>query len=79
MWGGIQDFERDNVQPASPEKPGLHPRVCPANGCFRQGNGAVLGQVDKEGEEHPVSYFRKKFLLREERYSAIEKECLAVK
>ena len=41
--------------------------------------GAVLGQVDKKGEEHPVSYFSKKFLLREEKYSAIEKECLAVK
>ena len=39
----------------------------------------MLGQVDKEGEEHPVSYFSKKFLPREEKYSAIEKECLAVK
>ena len=41
--------------------------------------GAALGQVDEEGEEHPVSYFNKKFLPREEKYSAIEKECLAVK
>ena len=44
-----------------------------------RGMGAVLGQVDKEGEEHPVSYFSKKFLPREEKYSAIKMECLAVK
>ena len=43
-----------------------------------RGMGAVLGQVDKE-EEHPVSYFSKKFLPREEKYSVIEKECLVVK
>ena len=41
--------------------------------------GAVLSQVNKIGEEHPVGYFSRKLLSREERYSTIEKECLAIK
>ena len=40
---------------------------------------AVLSQRDENGEEHPVGYFSKKLLPREERYSTIEKECLAIK
>ena len=44
-----------------------------------RGVGAVLSQKDKNGEEHPVGYFSKKLLPREERYSTIEKECLAIK
>ena len=41
--------------------------------------GAVLTQQEGNGEEHPVAYFSRKFLPREERYSAVEKECLAIK
>ena len=41
--------------------------------------GAVLSQVNEIGEEHPVGYFSRKLLPREERYSTIEKECLAIK
>ena len=41
--------------------------------------GAVLSQVNDIGEEHPVGYFSRKLLPREERYSTIEKECLAIK
>ena len=37
--------------------------------------GAVLTQTDDEGQEHPVAYFSKKFLKRERRYAAVEKEC----
>ena len=40
--------------------------------------GAVLGQVSEDGE-HPVAFFSKKLLPREECYSAVEKECLAIK
>ena len=41
--------------------------------------GTVLSQVDGEGEEHPVGYFSRKLLPREERYATVEKECLAIK
>ena len=41
--------------------------------------GAVLSQVNEIGEEHPVGYFSRKLLPREERFSTIEKECLAIK
>ena len=44
-----------------------------------RGVGAVLSQRDKDGEEHPVAYFSRKLLPREERYSTVEKECLAIK
>ena len=40
--------------------------------------GAVLSQMDEDGCDHPVAYYSKKFLPREERYAAVE-ECLAVK
>ena len=44
-----------------------------------RGVGAVLSQVDDEGADHPIAYFSRKLLLKEERYSTIEKECLAIK
>lgn len=44
-----------------------------------RGIGAVLSQPDKSGKEHPVAYFSKKLLPREEKYSTIEIECLAIK
>uniref|UniRef100_A0A1X7TA94 Reverse transcriptase RNase H-like domain-containing protein n=1 Tax=Amphimedon queenslandica TaxID=400682 RepID=A0A1X7TA94_AMPQE len=44
-----------------------------------RGVGAVLSQLDDSGQEHPVAYFSKKLLPREEKYSTIEKECLAIK
>lgn len=42
------------------------------------GIGAVLAQ-GKPGEERPVLYLSRKLLPREQRYSTIEKECLAIK
>ena len=44
-----------------------------------RGVGAVLSQIGDDNEEHPVAYFSRKLLLREEKYSTIEKECLAIK
>ena len=44
-----------------------------------RGVGAVLSQRDENGEEHPLGYFSRKLLPREERYSTVEKECLAIK
>lgn len=43
------------------------------------GVGAVLSQADNAGLDHPVAYFSRKLLAREQKYSTIEKECLAIK
>ena len=40
---------------------------------------AVLSQICSDGKEHPVSYYSRKLLPREERYATVEKECLAIK
>ena len=42
------------------------------------GMGAVLSQMDKDGCDHLVAYYSRKFLPREEHYATVE-ECLAVK
>ena len=44
-----------------------------------RGIGAVLNQCAEDGQEHPVAYWSRKLLPREQRYSTIEKECLAIK
>ena len=44
-----------------------------------RGVGAVLSQLDDKGMDHPVSYYSQKLLPQEEKYSTVEKECLAVK
>eukprot|EP00731_Ephydatia_muelleri_P000987 Em0001g987a len=41
--------------------------------------GAVLSQLDDQGTDHPVAYFSLKLFLREQKYSTIEKDCLAIK
>ena len=43
------------------------------------GVGAVLSQADAEGLDHPIAFFSQKLLDREQKYSTIEKECLAIK
>ncbi|KAL5510007.1 hypothetical protein EMCRGX_G005471 [Ephydatia muelleri] len=48
--------------------------------ALERGFGAVLSQRSAEqGEEHPIAFFSRKLLPREEKYSTIEKECLAIK
>ena len=44
-----------------------------------RGVGAVLSQLNDQGDDKPIAYFSPKLLPREERYSTIEKECLAIK
>ena len=39
----------------------------------------MLAQFDEEGEEHPIAYYSRKLLPREEHFSTVEKECLAIK
>ena len=41
--------------------------------------GAVLSQIGEDGEEHPVRYYSRKFQPREECYSTVEIEGLAIK
>ena len=43
------------------------------------GVGAVLSQDNENRDEYPVAYFSRKLLPREQQYSTIEKECLAIK
>ncbi len=45
----------------------------------QRGVGAVLSQTDEDRTEHPVFFFSRKLLNREEHYSTVEKECLAIK
>lgn len=40
-----------------------------------RGMGAVLSQNDAEGNEHPVVFVSRKLTIREQAYSASEKEC----
>ena len=40
--------------------------------------GAVLLQEEKDGVDHPVCYYSKKFNKSQQNYSTIEKECLAL-
>ena len=43
------------------------------------GVGAVLSQLDEEGRDRPIAYYSRKLLPREQKYSTIEQECLAIK
>jgi len=45
----------------------------------KRGVGAVLSQIDESGEEHPVGFYSRKLLPREQNYATIEKECLSIK
>ena len=44
-----------------------------------RGIGPVLSQRDSNDIDHPIAYYSKKLLPREERYATVEKECLAIK
>ena len=42
------------------------------------GIAGILSQADESGDDQPIAYFSRKLLPREQRYSAVELECLAV-
>ncbi|GFY03298.1 retrovirus-related Pol polyprotein from transposon 297 [Trichonephila clavipes] len=42
------------------------------------GMGAVLTQLNEQGEEHPILYLSKKFSEVEKRYCTTEKECASI-
>ena len=44
-----------------------------------RGVGAVLSQLDADGNDYPIAYYSRKLLPREERYATVEKECLAIR
>ena len=44
-----------------------------------RGVGAVLSQKDAEGRDKPIAFFSRKLLPREQRYSTVKQECLAIK
>ena len=39
----------------------------------------MLSQLDDEEADHPVAYYSRKLLAREQKYATVEKECLAIK
>ena len=39
----------------------------------------VTSQKSEDGQEHPITYWSRKLLPREQRYSTFERECLAIK
>jgi len=43
-----------------------------------RGLGAALSQTDHQRRDYRIAYASRKLLLREMRYSVIEKECLAI-
>jgi hypothetical protein len=51
----------------------LQQAVPVTDGCLRPWSGAVLSQIDGNGEEHPVGVNSSQ--AREEHYATIEKEC----
>ena len=61
------------------QSPDLSKQFVLQTDASERGIGAVLSQRSSDGEEHPVTYYSRKLLPREERYSTIEKECLAIK
>ena len=42
------------------------------------GIGAVLSQLNEDGEDRPVAYFSRKLLPREKNFAAVDKGCLAI-
>ena len=60
-------------------QPRLYSRIVLQTDASERDVGAVLSQQDDSRSDHPIAYFSRKLLPREERYSTVEKECLAIK
>ena len=61
------------------KSPDFNKKCTLQNNASEQGVGVLLSQQGDDGEEHPIAYFSRKLLPREEQYATIEKECLAIK
>ena len=84
VWGVREVIPRAIAEPVfitCPQGTRFHSSLRAADGdASERGVGAVLTQADDHGDEHPVAYFSRKLLPREEKFSTIEeKECLAIK
>ena len=55
------------------QNPNFQQPLLPQTDASEVAAGAVLAQKDADGLEHPVAYFSRKFLPREQRYSTVEK------
>ena len=42
------------------------------------GVGTMLSQLDEKGTDHPVVYFSRRLTSREQKYTTIQKQCLAI-
>lgn len=58
--------------------PDLSKEMIVQTDASNHGLGAVLSQIGEDNEEHPIVYISPKLFPREEKYSIVEKECLAV-
>ncbi len=83
-WNGVCDkaFETQKqllCQEPILSSPNLEKPFTLQTDASERGVGAVLSQYGDDGGEHPMAYFSRKLLPREERYATVEKECLAIK
>eukprot|EP00731_Ephydatia_muelleri_P032819 Em0024g363a len=66
-----EEWKLESEYPTPTENRRMHRTVA----CM----GAVLNQQDDEGCEHQVAFFSQKLLPRQQKYSTVEKECLAIR
>ena len=59
--------------------PDFAKRISQKNNASERRVGAVLSQYDENDQDRSVAYFSRKLLPRQQHYSTIEKECLAIK
>ena len=71
--GAFNTLKESLCQPPLLNSPDFNREFILQTDASKRGTGAVLSQLDERGQEHPVAFFSRKLLPREERYSTIEK------
>ena len=71
--GTFNTLKESLCQPPLLNSPDFNREFILQTDASERGTGAVLSQLDERGQEHPVAFFSRKLLPREERYSTIEK------